>query len=86
MSLDEFSLICRALFRNDKGKIYDIPKDRLHFMFEVFDDNKDGYIDRDEFKFCWNNWIKSVSKTSFNVNFIFHFDYMISTPFVFLNC
>lgn len=30
-------------------------------MFEVFDNNKDGYIDRDEFKFCWNNWIKTVS-------------------------
>lgn len=61
LSLDEFTLICRALFRNDKGHIYDVPKDRLHLMFEAFDTNNDGYIDREEFKFCWNNWIKTVS-------------------------
>lgn len=29
-------------------------------MFTVFDKNHDGYIDREEFKFCWNNWIKIV--------------------------
>ncbi|KAL5274962.1 KIAA0368 family protein [Megaselia abdita] len=60
LSLAEFTLICRALFRNDKGHIYDVPKDRLHHMFEVFDINTDGFIDRDEFKFCWNNWIKII--------------------------
>lgn len=30
-------------------------------MFGVFDKNADGFIDRDEFKFCWNYWIKTVS-------------------------
>jgi len=30
-------------------------------MFEVFDKNGDSYIDREEFQFCWNNWIKTVS-------------------------
>lgn len=60
LSLSEFALICRALFRNDKGHIYVVPKDRLEQMFSVFDKNQDGFIDREEFKFCWNNWIKMV--------------------------
>jgi EF hand len=65
LSLAEFSLICRALFRNDKGHIYRVPVDRLEQMFAVFDKNEDGYIDRDEFQFCWNQWIKTVSLGGF---------------------
>ncbi|XP_053695533.1 nicotinamidase isoform X2 [Sabethes cyaneus] len=60
LSLAEFTLICRALFRNDKGHIYVVPSDRLEEMFAVFDKNEDGYIDRDEFQFCWNQWIKTI--------------------------
>lgn len=61
LSVDEFTLICRALFRNDKGHIYVVPEDQLKQMFAVFDKNQDGFIDRDEFQFCWNHWIKTVS-------------------------
>lgn len=61
LSLSEFALICRALFRNDKGQIYALAPERLEQMFAVFDKNEDGYIDRDEFQFCWNNWIKTVN-------------------------
>lgn len=60
LSLAEFTLICRALFRNDKGHIYVVQSDKLEQMFAVFDKNEDGYIDRDEFQFCWNQWIKTV--------------------------
>ncbi|CAO1390218.1 unnamed protein product [Diamesa hyperborea] len=60
LSLAEFTLICRALFRNDKGHIYIVPADSLEQMFAVFDKNQDGYIDRDEFTFCWNSWIKII--------------------------
>uniref|UniRef100_A0A1I8M165 EF-hand domain-containing protein n=1 Tax=Musca domestica TaxID=7370 RepID=A0A1I8M165_MUSDO len=63
LSLTEFSLICRALFRNDKGHIYELPEDRLQEIFAVFDTNEDEFIDREEFKFCWNNWIKTVSRS-----------------------
>ena len=62
LSLSEFILICRALFRNDKGHIYVVPQERLEQMFAVFDKNQDGYIDREEFQFCWNHWIKTVLK------------------------
>lgn len=42
LSLAEFTLICRALFRNDKGHIYIVPPDHLEQMFAVFDKNQDG--------------------------------------------
>lgn len=42
LSLAEFTLICRALFRNNKGHIYLIPPNHLEEMFAVFDKNQDG--------------------------------------------
>lgn len=62
LDMEEFKLICRALFRNDKGKIYTLEEDKLRQIFEVFDKNRDGFIDKGEFVFCWNHWIKIVSK------------------------
>lgn len=64
LSLPEFMLICRALFRNDKGYVYVVPDEQLEQIFKVFDKNQDGFIDRNEFQFCWNHWIKTV-KTKF---------------------
>lgn len=61
LSVEEFSLICRALFRNDQGHIYVVEPPQIQQMFGVFDKNTDGFIDRTEFKFCWNYWIKTVS-------------------------
>lgn len=60
LDLNEFNLVCRALFRNDKGKIYCMEPKKLQDVFSVFDRNKDGLIDREEFAFCWNNWIKKI--------------------------
>lgn len=61
LSLNEFILICRALFRNDKGQVYVLPDEKFAEIFTVFDKNNDGFIDRDEFQFCWSYWIKTVS-------------------------
>lgn len=62
LSLAEFTLICRTLFRNDKGHIYTVPDEQIAQIFNVFDANHDGFIDRNEFEFCWNHWIKTVMK------------------------
>ncbi|CAH0388455.1 unnamed protein product [Bemisia tabaci] len=56
----EFTSVCRALFRNDRGQIYSLTKDQLDEVFAIFDQNNDGFIDKDEFTFCWNNWIKII--------------------------
>ncbi|EFA11335.1 Pyrazinamidase/nicotinamidase-like Protein [Tribolium castaneum] len=58
LDLEEFRLLTRALFRNDKGKIYNLEEEKLRETFNVFDGNNDGFIDREEFVFCWNHWIK----------------------------
>ncbi|PZC77436.1 hypothetical protein B5X24_HaOG203386 [Helicoverpa armigera] len=60
LSLDEFRVICKALFRNDKGHIYPLSEERARHIFQVFDKNGDGFIDKEEFTFCWNHWIKVI--------------------------
>ncbi|KAJ0172033.1 hypothetical protein K1T71_012006 [Dendrolimus kikuchii] len=60
LNLEEFRLICKALFRNDKGHIYPLPEERARHIFQVFDKNSDGFIDKEEFTFCWNHWIKVI--------------------------
>ncbi|RVE52564.1 hypothetical protein evm_002683 [Chilo suppressalis] len=58
LNFEEFRLICKALFRNDKGHIYPLAEERARHIFQVFDKNGDGFIDKEEFTFCWNHWIK----------------------------
>ena len=36
-------------------------------MMFIWQTNQDGYIDRDEFCFCWNAWIKTVSEYFINI-------------------
>lgn len=50
LSISEFDLICRALFRNDRGKIYGFEEDQLHEVYSIFDLKSDGLIDREEFE------------------------------------
>lgn len=50
LSLQEFELICRALFRNDTGKVYGLENNQLQEIFNIFDTKKDGLMDREEFE------------------------------------
>ena len=52
LSLTEFELICRALFRNDRGKVYVLEEQQLKDIFAVFDTKNDGLLDRKEFEVC----------------------------------
>ncbi|XP_025991776.2 uncharacterized protein LOC105198315 [Solenopsis invicta] len=62
LSISEFDLICRALFRNDRGKIYGLEEDQLREVYSIFDLKGDGVIDREEFEVCWNRWIKICTR------------------------
>ncbi|XP_034948815.1 uncharacterized protein Naam [Chelonus insularis] len=62
LSIDEFELICRALFRNDRGKVYNIEENQLKEIFDIFDTKNDGFLDREEFEVCWNRWIKICTR------------------------
>lgn len=61
--------MCQALFINDRI-CYAEPDTRLKPMFDVFDKNKDGRIDRHEFQFCWKHWIKRVPNINKNTIYI----------------
>lgn len=50
LSITEFDLICRALFRNDRGKIYGLEEDQLREVYSIFDFKGDGMIDKEEFE------------------------------------
>ncbi|ENN80273.1 hypothetical protein D910_12096, partial [Dendroctonus ponderosae] len=60
LNIEEFKLLTRALFRNDTGKIYRLEDQQLKDTFNVFDLNGDSHIDKEEFAFCWNHWIKVI--------------------------
>ncbi|XP_018051812.1 PREDICTED: uncharacterized protein LOC108689532 isoform X2 [Atta colombica] len=62
LSISEFDLVCRALFRNDRGKIYGLEEDQLREVYSIFDLKGDGLIDREEFEVCWNRWIKVCTR------------------------
>ncbi|XP_012242998.1 uncharacterized protein LOC100747413 [Bombus impatiens] len=62
LSITEFEFICRALFRNDRGKIYNVDENQLKEMYSIFDLNGDGKIDKEEFEICWNRWIKTCTR------------------------
>ncbi|KAK3875685.1 hypothetical protein Pcinc_019459 [Petrolisthes cinctipes] len=60
LSQQEFSALCRALFRNERGKPYPVDNSMLTTIFSIFDTNKDNVIDKEEFRYCWQKWIKQV--------------------------
>ncbi|XP_028129167.2 nicotinamidase [Diabrotica virgifera virgifera] len=60
LDLEEFGVLCQALFRNNKGETYELKNEELRDIFTIFDANNDQYIDRQEFTYCWHNWIKVI--------------------------
>ncbi|KAJ8935980.1 hypothetical protein NQ318_000850 [Aromia moschata] len=60
LDIDEFRILCQALFRNNKGQTYETKESHLLDMFQIFDADNDGQIDKEEFTYCWNNWIKTI--------------------------
>jgi len=60
LNINEFSALLRALFRNEKGRPYPIDETRCTEIFNIFNKSGDGSMAKDEFAFCWNNWIKKI--------------------------
>ncbi|XP_076046627.1 nicotinamide amidase isoform X2 [Oratosquilla oratoria] len=60
LNLAEFWALCRALFRDERGRPYPLESDLVERLFGIFDVNKDKVIDKDEFRFCWQRWIKKI--------------------------
>ncbi|XP_067124385.1 nicotinamidase isoform X1 [Centruroides vittatus] len=62
LNLKEFEELTRHLFCNKNGQSYSVLPRMLADMFYIFDANKDGRIDKEEFKYAWKNWIKVILK------------------------
>lgn len=60
LNIKEFGALTRALFCDQNGKPYLIEGRKVEEMFRIFDRNHDGRIDYDEFRACWNDWIKLI--------------------------
>ncbi|CAH1114459.1 unnamed protein product [Psylliodes chrysocephalus] len=60
LDLEEFRFLCQALFRNNKGETYEVKDSELRDIFQIFDTNNDQNIDKQEFSYCWHNWIKVI--------------------------
>lgn len=62
LDLSDFKLLCQVLFQNANGMSYPVKEKHLKEMFDVFDKDSDGFIDRQEFSLCWDPWIKTIYK------------------------
>ncbi|XP_065566213.1 nicotinamidase-like [Artemia franciscana] len=60
MTLEDFGVLCRSLFRNEDAVSYEVDDMKMKEIFEVFDLNEDNNIDLDEFRLCWQHWIKKI--------------------------
>ena len=60
MNINEFTALIKALFRNEKGKPYQIDNFMINEIFNIFNKSGDGSISKEEFAYMWNNWIKKI--------------------------
>lgn len=60
LRLEDFTELCKALFRNEKNEPYDLKHEIVYEIFQVFDQNQDSYIDQKEFDLCWEKWISII--------------------------
>ncbi|XP_023343129.1 uncharacterized protein LOC111712678 [Eurytemora carolleeae] len=60
ININEFSALCKALFRNEKGKPYKLDSQQVSDLFMIFNTSGDGSMSKQEFVYCWNGWIKKI--------------------------
>lgn len=60
LNINEFTALIKALFRNEKGKPYPIDPYMCTEIFNIFNKSGDGSMNKEEFTYCWNNWIKKI--------------------------
>merc|ERR1712227_492577 len=62
ININEFSALCTALFKNDKGKPYPLDSQQISDLFMIFNTSGDGSMSMQEFVYCWNGWITKIVK------------------------
>ena len=62
ININEFSALCTALFKNEKGKPYPLDSQQISDLFMIFNVSGDGSMSMQEFVYCWNGWITKVRR------------------------
>lgn len=60
LNLREFGCLCRDLLADPRGRSYPLQIRVQADMFYVFDSNRDGRIDENEFRALWADWASLV--------------------------
>ncbi|XP_022244231.1 uncharacterized protein LOC106461530 [Limulus polyphemus] len=60
LNMKEFGNLAKSLLSDRSGRPYPLSIRMQADMFFVFDRNKDGKIDMEEFKIVWKDWIKVI--------------------------
>ena len=60
ININEFTALCTALFKNEKGKPYKLDSQQISDLFMIFNTSGDGSMSMQEFVYCWNGWITKV--------------------------
>ena len=62
INIGEWQTLLKAIFRSDKGIPYPIDEYLANELFMIFNKGGDGSMSKEEYHFCWNNWIKKIVK------------------------
>merc|ERR1712214_145106 len=60
MNINEFTALIKALFRNEKGRPYQVDNYMITEIFNIFNKQGDGSMSKEEFAYCCNNWIEKI--------------------------
>jgi len=60
INVKEFADLLEALFQDKNGKPYPIEQPLVDELFAIFNKSGDGKINKNEFEYCWNNWIEKI--------------------------
>lgn len=60
INIAEWQQLLKALFRNAHGIPYPIDEYLANDLFYIFNKGGDGSMSKEEYHYCWNNWIKKI--------------------------
>ena len=62
LSIDEFDRLLKRLFKDKEGHAHYMDESKRKSIFDIFDKSGDELINKNEFSYCWESWIRKVCK------------------------
>ena len=60
LSIDEFDRLLKRLFKDKEGHAHYMDENKRKSIFDIFDKSGDELINKNEFLYCWESWIRKV--------------------------